>query len=237
MKRNPANSWLLAGCLLLLSAARACAETVDDVGLWTALFAQGNIDTQACDDDKLKWWFDGHLRFLDDADGFNQSIVRPGLGWTLDDGSTLWAGYAWVHNSPISGSEFDEQRIWQQWTWSTDLGEWKFGSRSRFEQRFLETGDDVGLRYRQFLRLDRTLPSQPQLMLVGWDELFFHCNDTDWGARSGFDQNRAFVGIGYKPSSNCGWRMEIGYLNQFLDLRSGSDRVNHILAINFFLSP
>jgi hypothetical protein len=101
----------------------------------------------------------------------------------------------------------------------------------------LETGDDVGLRYRQFFRAQHTLPAHPQWMLVGWDELFFHCNDTDWGAESAFDQNRAFVGIGYTPSSRSNWRVEIGYLNQFIELPTANDRINHILAINFFRSP
>jgi hypothetical protein len=31
--------------------------------------------------------------------------------------------------------------------------------------------------------------------------------------------------------------VEIGYLNQFIELPTANDRINHILAINFFRSP
>lgn len=237
MERLSARPWITTVGVLLLAAGRACAESIDDLGLWTALFAQGDVDRVAAVDERLKWWFDGHLRFLDDADGIHQSIVRPGLGWAIDEQSTVWAGYAWVRTSPISGPDFDENRIWQQWTWSDDFGVWNLGQRARFEQRFLETGDDVGLRYRQFFRAQRRLPAWAGMSLVAWDELFFHLNDTDWGARSGFDQNRVFVGVGYKPASAGRWRVEVGYLNQVIDVAAGADRVNHILALNFFRSP
>jgi hypothetical protein len=113
MPRTAYLSWPLVCLALLLSAGRAQAESINDTGFWTALFAQGDLDNPVSDDDRLKWWFDGHLRFLDDADGFHQSIVRPGLGWALDEQNTVWAGYAWIRTSPIAGLNFDENRIWQ----------------------------------------------------------------------------------------------------------------------------
>ena len=67
--------------------------------------------------------------------------------------------------------------------------------RTRFEQRFVESGNDTGLRLRQFLRAQRELPGCPPLMLVCWDEIFFDLNDTDWGQSSGFGQNRIFAGL------------------------------------------
>jgi hypothetical protein len=211
----------------------ARAQTVDDSGLWFALFTQGDLGKDACCRD-VKWWFDGHLRFLDDADGFNQSIVRPGVGVTLENDVTLWAGYAWIHTAPLAGVEFAEHRIWQQTTWSHDVEQVTVALRSRLEQRFVETGDDAGLRYRHLVRAQHQLASVPRLTLVAWDEVFIHLNDTDWGADAGFDQNRLFVGFGWKQHPNCRLRTEIGYLNQAINTRTGPDRVNHILSINFF---
>ena len=109
----------IAVLFLVASAAsnvQAQSQSIDDTGLWTALFAQGDIDRVG--NGRMKWWFDGHVRLLDDATGFNQSIVRPGLGWGLGENSALWAGYGWIHTSPLNGADFDEHRIWQQWTWS-----------------------------------------------------------------------------------------------------------------------
>lgn len=208
-----------------------------DEGQWNALLNQGKFTDFGWENDRLKWWFDGHVRMLDDADGFNQSIVRPGIGWDLNERSTLWAGYGWIRTSPLTGADFDEYRIWQQWTWGKGGEKWKLGLRSRFEQRFVETGDDLGLRFRQFFRVTHKLPSMPKLSLVGWNEIFYHLNDTDWGARSGFNQNRAFVGLRYKPKPDCRWRVEVGYLNQVIEVPTGSDRNNHILSVNLFRSP
>ncbi len=222
----------LVVALLLLAAPRAArSESVHDGGLWTAWFSQGDVD--ACCG-PLKWWFDGHMRFLDDADGFNQSLFRPGVGYSLSDNLVIWGGYAWIHTSPVVGSDFDEHRIWQQLTWSDGNELWTFALRPRLEQRFLETGDDVGWRFRQLARIQRQLPSRPGLSLVMWDEIFYNLDSTDWGAASGFDQNRAFAGFGWKHQPDSRLRTEMGYLNQTIDNPSGTDRVNHILSVNFY---
>ncbi len=56
--------------------------------------------------------------------------------------------------------------------------------------------------------------------------------DTDWGQRTGFAQNRLFAGLAVKLGEA---KAEVGYLNQFLD-GSGTDKMNHILSINLFLN-
>ena len=230
-------------CIVVLLTARdAQAQTVDDEGVWLAFFGQGDIYQHGCTCNRcqchqLRWWFDGHARFLDDADGFNQSIVRPGIGLSLSKHSAIWAGYGWIRTSPLSGADFDEDRVWQQWTWSKSCAPITFALRSRLEQRFLETGDDTGWRFRQLFRTQCALPNCPQLTLVIWDELFIHLNDTDWGAESGFDQNRFFIGFGLRRDPCNRWRTEIGYLNQSANVTGGNDRSNHILSINFYRSP
>ena len=210
------------------------AQVIDDVGQWNAVFSQGPLGDEGS---RLKWWFDGHLRFVEDTDGFNQSSVRPGIGWGISENSVLWAGYGWIRTTPIAGDDFDEHRIWQQWTWSKKCAPFKFATRSRFEQRLVETGDDTGLRWRQFFRAQKSLPTCPPLMLVVWDEIFFNLNDTDWGQNAGFDQNRVFVGFGIQRWNNSKWRTEIGYLHQAINQDGPTDRANHILALNLFRSP
>lgn len=215
------------------------AQTVDDVGLWFAALGNGKLANEKLeyfdsDSTPLRWWFDAHYRLLDDADGFNQSIIRPGLGLSIAEQQVLWAGYGWIRSSPLQGADFDEHRFWQQWTAAPSRDQMKFLFRSRFEQRWLETGDDVGLRWRQMFRAQKILSTHPEWSLVGWDEAFFHLNDTDWGANAGFDQNRVFLGLGFKRNKHAAVRTEIGYLNQFNNSQGGSDRMNHILSINFF---
>lgn len=210
---------------------------IEDEGWWGAVFSQGDIKADGEAESRWRWWFDGHARFHDDADGFNVSIVRPGIGYKLTDTATLWAGYGWIHTSPIGGGpDFDENRIWQQVTWSADAKPTRFGFRSRLEQRFVETGDDLGWRFRQLVASRTPVAGSDKLTFVFWDEVFIHLNDTDFGTRTGFNQNRAFVGFGWKWNPDKPkTRIEIGYLNQYIDSSTGANRMNHLLSVNLFL--
>jgi hypothetical protein len=200
------------------------------------LFARGDIG-HSTSTDRLKWWFDGHARFFDDAGGFGQSILRPGIGYALNECATVWMGYGWIRSSPGSAPDFDEHRVWQQLTWSEQLEPTTLGFRSRLEQRFLETGSDTGWRFRQLLSCRRQVQCAPQFSLVVWDEAFIHLNDTNWGADSGFDQNRLFLGVGWKHKFANRWRIETGYLNQYVNRSGRADVSNHLVAINLFVSP
>ena len=215
-----------------LTAAGASAQTRHDSGGWLSVFRNGPF--VACEKSSLRWWFDGQSRFVEDAGGFNQLLIRPGLGYAVGDDQTLWYGYAYIRTAPgAPGREFDENRMWQQWMYTPSAGDWSFVHRSRLEQRWVETGRDVGLRFRQFARAQYNLSETPQWSLIAWDEGFFHLNNTDWGARTGFDQNRAFVGVGFRPTPK-GVRYELGYLNQYIYRRGGESVMNHIVSFSVF---
>jgi len=221
---------------LWICPGRVKAQTIDDTGCWLALFARGDIGHDNSTN-QFKWWFDGHARFFDDAGGFGQSIVRPGVGYALNECATVWGGYAWIRSSPGSTADFDEHRVWQQLTWSKQIEPTTFGFRSRFEQRFLETGSDTGWRFRQLVSARRQIQCAPRLSFVAWDEVFIHLNDTNWGADGGFDQNRLFLGFGWKRDLTSRCRVEAGYLNQHVNRSGRTDVANHLVAINFYLSP
>ncbi|MEM6330712.1 MAG: DUF2490 domain-containing protein [Planctomycetota bacterium] len=228
----------LACCTIAAAAGQTQAQTLDDAGLWFATFGNGRFESLD-PGSPLRWWLDAHYRLRDDTDGFNQSIVRPGLGVEVAPRHALWAGYAWIRTEPVGGGPigggvFDEHRFWQQWTAAPSAGDWRLLHRSRFEQRWVETGSDVGLRWRQLARAQRLLSDCPQWSLVLWDEAFFNLNDTDWGARPGLDQNRAFLGLGYKRCGRARERYEMGYLNQLINRQGGVDGMNHILSLNVF---
>lgn len=222
---------VLASWFVTFPVARS--QTLDDTGLWFAAFGNGQFE-YLNDDSPLRWWFDAHYRLRNDSDGFDQSILRPGLGLQVAEDQVLWAGYAWIGNSPVTDEYFNEHRFWQQWSATPSVGDWKSLHRSRLEQRWRETGDDVGWRWRQMHRVQKILTSCPQWSLIGWDEAFFHLNDTDWGAATGLDQNRAFLGFGYNRCPHTRVRTEIGYINHFTNRQGGEDGMNHLLSISFF---
>ncbi len=221
--------------LATITLGLAQAETQDDQGLWFLALGQGSFGVADQRPAKLRWWLDVQARFSNDADGFSQSIVRPGIGYAIADNTTLWLGYGWIRTSPATGQDFDEHRIWQQLTWSKLLNGVSFSSRTRLEQRFREGGNKTGLRLRQFFKAAYALSGSPDVSLIGYDELFFGLNDTDWGATSGFDRNRLFLGVGWRLGKRR-HSIEIGYLNQYIDNTSGNDLMEHILSLNFFLN-
>ncbi|PCC74100.1 Protein of unknown function [Nannocystis exedens] len=68
-------------------------------------------------------------------------------------------------------------------------------------------------RFRHQVRFAVHFKKDAPWRLIVWDEVFFHLNETAFTTERGFDQNRAFVGLGYdtKPV-----RVEVGYINQYV---------------------
>ena len=90
----------------------------------------------------------------------------------------------------------------------------------------MEDASDTAHRLRQMLRVTRPFASNPAVSLVMWDEVMFNFNDTDWGARSGFDQNRLFLGASWQVNRA---KIEVGYINQYINA-SKIDKENHVLS-------
>ena len=229
---------LMLSCMVVVSVltCRTCiAQNVDDFGAWFSINTQGKMPWRP-EESKLRWWFDGHLRYFDDTNGFGQSIFRPGLGYQLNQDTQVWLGYAWINTMPpVTGASLvNENRFWQQLIWSKKVGRQTLLSRSRLEQRFVETGSDTGWRFRQFLKSDRPFHEESPFSFVIWDEAFFALNSTDWGQQGTFGQNRLFLGLGFKMNGPNKPKFEIGYLNQFIRRRAADDRFSHLVSANWF---
>jgi len=104
------------------------------------------------------------------------------------------------------------------------------------EERFFDNDSETALRFRQLLSWRHALESKPELSLVLWDEVFINLNDTSTSV-NGFDQNRLFLGFGRKSDSANPSRVEVGYLYQRVGGSAGSLLNNHLLSINFYMSP
>jgi hypothetical protein len=180
------------------------------------------------------WWLDLHARFSDHAEGFEQSIFRPGFGYQLDGNQSLWMGYGWIATQGTDERFSQEHRIWQQHIWSGSHHEWDWLCRSRLEQRFFDTEGDLGLRYRQFLKANYWPDRSGAWYLTAYNEIFVHLNDTRWGANAGLDRNRLFVGIGFRPGPAGVRGVEIGYLNQWANRNNRPNRMTHIASFNLF---
>lgn len=212
----------LPALLLSFLVARPAMAAQEDLQAWGA--ATATISAT----DKLVVWLETQGRFSEDASRLGQAMLRPALGLRLDATTTAFLGYAYVVTDPVGPGSSDEHRVWQQMSFQI-AGDGKgvtLTGRSRFEQRFREGSDDVGLRFRQLLRL--TAPLQGKARLVGWHESFIGVDDTVWGQRGGLDRMRNFAGVAYALSRNVS--IEPGYMNEYVKL-AAEDRMHHIASL------
>jgi hypothetical protein len=221
---------------LLALPERVDAQQTEDSGIWLGGFANGKLPA-SLNNDAGSWrlWTDVQVRFGDNASRFSQGVLRPGIGYAIGRGWTVWVGYAYIRTDPpYSTSTTTEQRLWEQASWSGAVGTTVLSSRTRMEQRFVSNGSDTGWRLREFVKASRRLARQPIWSVVVSDEFFLNLNSTDFGASAGSDRNRFFVGPGVALSRAL--VMEIGYLNQYTFRSNGPDKNDHLFATNLFWS-
>lgn len=220
---------LLAFCACLISGGGvAQARTTEDEHLWVNLTAMGPVSG------KLVYFAEIQPRIGDGASRLDQMLLRGALGWRLSPSVTIFQGFAHIVVPVENGKDVNEERGFQQINWT--IGKpWggELSSRTRLEQRWRSNGDDMGWRLREMLRYEKPLKADSDAVnALVYAEGFAALNDTDWGARAGFDQLRSFVGaeLGLPGAST----MEVGYLNQIVNQRGGDTRVNHVASITLF---
>ena len=210
-------------------ASCANAEVEEDGRVWLNLAMQGSFSQAS----PWGWYMELQPRFKEDGQEHDQTILRPAINYKLSDRASVWLGYADVRTHGANGTNH-EQRWWQQfmYTFPPTANGIVLTSRTRLEQRNLDTGDDTAHRVRQLVRVTKKMDGSDSLSWLVWDELFINTRSTDWGALSGFDQNRAFAGIAWQATSNA--RLEVGYINQYVRGNT-SDRMNHVLSTSLLL--
>ena len=161
---------------------------------------------------------------------WQQSLLRIGANFKLDENIVLHGGYAWIEtfvygDYPIaSAGTFPEHRLYEQISFRQPVKKWLFTHRFRVEQRWLgkikpgtnrEIEDWTFLhRFRYQFRAQYPIWSKEdkQLYAAGVDEIFIGAGK-ELGVNI-FDQNRIFLLAGIKLSKN--FSLEAGYFNQTL---------------------
>lgn len=201
-----------------LSAVATSASANDDLteynGAWLQAVAEGSMGFIDPSLKKGRIWMEGQSRFDGNWDHWYQGMVRTAVGYSLSDRATIWAGYTWLPTQNIGKDYISQQDIWPafRYTLPTDVGTFMF--RTMWESNFIR-GNQVRERPRQMIKFTHPLEFEPRLSLIAWDEAFYRVNTTEWGGKTGFDQNRAFAGLGW--TFNPSVRAELGYLNQYVD--------------------
>lgn len=220
--------FLIAAALAAATPLVAKAKTSQDEQAWVNLTAIGPVSGD------LVYFVELQPRFGDGVSRLDHVLLRGAIGWKLSPSVTVYQGYAHVETPVKNGPSFNEERSFQQLSWN--IGKpWggELSSRTRLEQRWRSDGGDTGWRLREMLRYEHALSEDrqgPAALL--WSELFVALNNTDWGARSGFDQLRTFVGVEL-PIGGAS-TAEIGYLNQTIDQTLGRTRINHAASVTIW---
>ncbi|NJN69507.1 MAG: DUF2490 domain-containing protein [Nitrospira sp.] len=215
-------------------------NTRSDFRLWTPVYLTVSLPS------KFIAYMEVNPRIADDVTNIDQLLLRPAIGYQLTENLSLWQGYAWVGNfnqphTPPQSSFFEENRIYQQVNYKHKFSSFKFLSRTRLEERWIEHADGTAVRFRQMLRADIPFPQAPDWALVAYDEVFINLNTvgvpTGKGPGAGLDQNRFFLGINKTFSQY--FNVDMGYQNQMLNSRNlpgNANLINHIFLLQFFIN-
>lgn len=215
---------LFAACL----TNPVAAATAEDEQVWVNLTAMGPISGD------LLYFAEVQPRIGNGVSRVDQTLLRGAIGWKLSPDLSVYQGYAHVMLPTQAGRDVNEERSFQQISWTIGRPwQGELSSRTRLEQRWRSDGSGMGWRLREMLRYEKPLKSGSQAVnALVYAEGFAALNSTEWGQRAGFDQLRSFVGAEIKLMGKS--TAEIGYLNQYINQASGAERMNHVAAVTLF---
>ncbi|HSC54873.1 MAG TPA: DUF2490 domain-containing protein [Phnomibacter sp.] len=188
------------------------------------------------------------LRSSDDFAATQSLITRVGLNYQTGQRTVLTGGYAYILNRMGAGGVHEllpEHRLWQQLVIHQPVVTTSLMHRFRLEERWIpKTIMDNGnleiderlfsMRLRYFARmivpLQKAKSFSKGMFLTLQDEVFANVvNSVNVNGKI-FDQNRAYIALGYRLSKKCD--IELGYLNQFISTKEPSPNVmNHAFQL------
>lgn len=212
-----------AAAMLSLVPLAVHASTTDDFQLWSAVQASGSISGNLVGGLELAG------RLVDDANRFAVVIVRPTIGYRASHVVTIHLGYTYQATINPNRRDTQENRVFQQINWTMGkVGYGMLSSRTRFEQRFVNTGIDTGLRFRVQLKYMLPLKAKGANFVMSTEPLIA-LNTTDWGQRQGIEQWRNFVGVSFPVAKKL--TLETGFQHRYQIRFNQPDRSDYIVPL------
>lgn len=191
-----------------------------------------------------KWGlqFDFQVRSADKWDHVRNTLVRPALQYFINKNSNVALGYLWQTTQmfPAGGDaaiSLNEHRIFEQYIYNHKMSSVFFTHRIRLEQRFIGRGggnDDLfSQRFRYFFRLIQPLQKAEPTFTKGafvalQNEVFLNLQNNNELNNHVFDQNRAYLALGYRFSNKVD--VEAGYMNQAVKGQT-NNTLNNIIQL------
>lgn len=192
----------------------------EDFRLWTPLFLQLPIHK------RLKLFTEVSPRIGNDVTRMNQLLMRGQFLYELSPKVDFSVGY--VYNRVYQPLRF-EHRLTQELRMRHRFRQLRIGNRTRLEQRFIEGSPELSNRLRHQVRFSLPIKSTPLDAVVS-EELFVNLNSAVNGPVRGIDENRLFAGIAMRIPRKTS-RLEVGYLQQYINRDIQADQLNHILFL------
>jgi hypothetical protein len=233
MNIRPLNFFIFIFGLFLIIQPQAYSQDNTDHAAWGWIRVDGNLDDLSSEESrqtKFPYSIEWHYRLKNDAQDFSQFILRPMLGYNLDENQTLWVGYALI-TQERQGEIVNEQRMFQMITFKGKVPTTPimYMASVRLEERTLENHEEFNYRIRQSLRLALPLVENKnfKLSLIFQDEIFLRLNKTQWAGDSGFDQNRLYIGLEHQTKiGNTPISLNVGYMNVY-----GPTKTTHLINV------
>ena len=232
---------------LLLAALFTQAQQVQESG-WLASFNTIKLGAKTSLHAELQ------IRSTDNLAALQTILPRAGFNYHVNKMFTVTAGYAYILNRTEQqgiASLLPEHRLWQQLIFmqpGLPRG-MSLQHRIRFEERFLpeatvsngelkKDGTLFTTRFRYFARFILPLQSHGGSFTRGafaalQEEVFLNTSQQDNVNGQVFDQNRAYLALGYRLSSKMD--VEAGYLNQYTQRKqSQPNTANHVMQLALY---
>lgn len=210
---------------LPLAALATPAIAQEDPQIWGTLSGSTRIA------DKTEIQLEFIARAGDAAGGIYETEFGGTLSHEIAPGVRIAAGYVGVPNYRDGAVSSIEDRPRQQISASfRNIAGGTLAVRARFEERFRNTGNDMGVRMRPQVRWSVPIAGGSPTRFFVFHESYVNLNSTDWGQRSGYERWRNSLGLSTPLAKNL--EVEAGYLNQLNFGRGGRrDRNDHVLTL------
>ena len=240
LKKGSWLTWIVFGWTIAVSGQQVTQSA------WLASFNTIGL--------KGKWslHLDVQLRSSDDAEQLQTFLFRPGINYATRKNQFATVGYAWIPNryvQPEDNALLTEHRFWQQYIINQPIPASVIQHRFRFEERFVpkpvmkdgnlaSDGTAFSTRFRYFTRTVLPLKKPTGSFTKGWfgalqNEIFLNATGSKKVNGKVFDQNRLYGAFGYRFAK--GFDVEIGYLWQYVERRSGlQDISNRVGQLAFY---
>lgn len=216
---------LLAFCCACFPVAANAQDA--DSQLWALLTLNKRFNNG------LRLYMEAQPRLGSNYSHISQLLIRPAIGYQVSPKLSLWLGYGYT---PAFTPKFtNEHRIFQQVLIEDKFPGLNMSNRTRLEERSIAGAGGTSLRLRHQLRISKPLDARRRWAIVGFDEIFINLNDTPSGPESGFDQNRAYIGVAHQVNPTL--RLELGYQASSLNPpRNQRDRRLDVLLLGIHYS-